>query len=86
MAVDVSSEFESSDDFGLRARLHGEFQPILPMPHPSGQSPIESHYKYNYKESVSAWIAEKKFQPGLGKPGSHITGLKISHVIVFSPA
>ena len=27
-----------------------------------------------------------KFQPGLGKPGSRLNGLKISHVIVFSPA
>ena len=39
---------------------------------------------YDYMEKVSAWIAEVKFQPGLGKLGSLLTGLKISHVIVFS--
>ena len=41
---------------------------------------INSHH---YMERVSAQIAEVKFQPG--KPGSHLTGLKISHVIMFSP-
>ena len=40
---------------------------------------------YDYMEKVSAWIVEVKFQPGLGKPGSRPTELKISHVIVFSP-
>ena len=40
---------------------------------------------YHYIEKVSALIAEVKFQPGTGKPVSHLTGLKISHVIVLSP-
>ena len=40
---------------------------------------------YDYVGKVSARIVEVKFKPGLGKPGSHLTGLKISHVIVFSP-
>ena len=40
---------------------------------------------YDYLEKVSARIAVVKFQPGLGQPGSRLTGLKISHVIVFSP-
>ena len=39
---------------------------------------------YDYMEKVSALIAEVKFQHGLGKPESRLTGLKISHVIVFS--
>ena len=34
---------------------------------------------------VLAVIAEVKFQLGTGKWVSHLTGLKISHVIVFSP-
>ena len=50
-----------------------------------GQSHIESNY--DYMEKVQAQIAEVKFQPCLGKPGSRLTGLKISRVIiiVFSP-
>ena len=40
---------------------------------------------YDYIGKVSARIAEVKSKPRLGKPGSRLTGLKISHVIVFSP-
>ena len=42
-----------------------------------------SKSNYDYIEKVSAPIAEVKFQPGLGKPGSRLTGLKISDVIMF---
>ena len=36
-------------------------------------------------KKVSARIAEVKFQPGIGKPVSHLTGLKNSYEIVFNP-
>ena len=60
-----------------------EIQPVLPMSHPCDESPVKINYDYMGK--VSAWIAEVKFQPGLGKPRPRLTVLKISHVIVFSP-
>ena len=39
---------------------------------------------YDYMKKVSARVAEVRFQPGVGKPRSRLTGLKISHIIVFS--
>ena len=51
------------------------------MSHPCDQSPVK-----NLHGKVSVQIANVKFQPSLGKPGSRLTGLKISHVIVYSRA
>ena len=70
----------------LRARLHGEFQPIqpgLPMSRLRGQKPHKNIY--DYVKKISAPVAEVKFQPGQGRPGSRLNGLKISQVNVFSP-
>ena len=40
---------------------------------------------YDYRDKVSARIAEVKFHLGLGKSESRLTGLKISHIIVLNP-
>ena len=48
-----------------------------------GLSPINNNYHHMRK--VLALIAEVKCQLGMGKWVSQLTGLKISHLIVFSP-
>ena len=80
--------FYEISDF-IRAWLHREFQPGLNF------SPfcrclayaVKSLIKniYDYMKKISARVAEVKFQPGQGRPGSRLNGLKISDVIVFSP-
>ena len=45
--------------FRIRARLHEELQPVLPMSHLHSQKPYEKHLRLH--EKISAWAAEVNF-------------------------
>ena len=68
----------------LRARLHGEFQPVLPMSRLRGQKPHKKHlrlHEKNFSPCSRGEIPARSRQAGR----SRLNGLKISPVIVFSP-
>ena len=61
---------------------------VNPPPYPGGGGggtvgdSLDTSIKniYDYMKKISARVAEVKFQPGQGRPGSRLNGLKISHV------
>ena len=82
-----------------KTRLHGEFQPGLKfypaflMSHPCGQSPIKKQERITSLVKSNNNSRVKRFSPGTrsevpaqsGKTRPRLTGMEISHVIVFSP-